>query len=61
MKLVATIHGNEPVGKELLLNFAWLLCENYGRHEFITLLLDHTQIHLLPVMNPDGFDIAVEG
>lgn len=61
VKLVATIHGNEPIGKELLLNFAWLLCENYGRHEFITLLLDHTQIHLLPVMNPDGFDIAVEG
>ncbi|THD17934.1 Carboxypeptidase D [Fasciola hepatica] len=61
VKLIATIHGNEPVGKELLLNFAWLLCKNYGKHEFVTLLLDHTQIHLLPSMNPDGAEIAVEG
>ncbi|KER23736.1 hypothetical protein T265_14579, partial [Opisthorchis viverrini] len=61
VKVVANIHGNEAIGRELLIRLAWVLCRNYGRDDLITLLLKHTQIHLLPSMNPDGFEIAVEG
>ncbi|KAF5400079.1 Carboxypeptidase D [Paragonimus heterotremus] len=61
VKLIANIHGNEAVGRELLLRLGTLLCDNYGRHELVTMLLKHTQIHLLPSMNPDGFEVSNEG
>jgi len=36
IRLVAGIHGNAPVGTELLLEFAALLCINYGKNPVIT-------------------------
>lgn len=36
IRFVAGIHGNAPVGTELLLEFAALLCINYGKHPAIT-------------------------
>ncbi|MBW7865727.1 MAG: succinylglutamate desuccinylase/aspartoacylase family protein [Candidatus Hydrogenedentes bacterium] len=54
VKLIATIHGNEPVGTELLLNLAELLLTQYGTNPRITALVDATDIWLVPLMNPDG-------
>ena len=34
---------------------------NYGKDPRVTLLLDRTEIHLLPSLNPDGFDKSWEG
>ncbi|XP_054461037.1 carboxypeptidase D [Anoplopoma fimbria] len=60
IRLVAGIHGNAPVGTELLLEFAALLCINYGKNPVITRLINETRIVIVPSINPDGRELAVE-
>ncbi|KAJ6216397.1 hypothetical protein RDWZM_007554 [Blomia tropicalis] len=61
VKYVGGIHGNEAVGKELLLYLIEYFLTNYETDPFVKHLLDNTRIHILPSMNPDGFESAVEG
>lgn len=61
VKLVANIHGNEPVGRELLLHLMKYILSNYATDNDIWSLLSNTDIHLLFSMNPDGFENSVEG
>ncbi|CAN7937583.1 unnamed protein product [Ixodes hexagonus] len=55
-KYVGNIHGNEVVGREMLLLLARLLCEQYGRSQRLTSLVNNTRIFIMPSMNPDGYE-----
>ncbi|XP_077565442.1 carboxypeptidase M [Stigmatopora nigra] len=58
-KYVANMHGNEVVGRELLLRLVDELVAGYRANESWSLQILHsTRVHFLPSMNPDGFDVA---
>lgn len=55
-KYVANMHGDETIGRELMIYLAQYLLSNYGKVPEITDLVDTTDIFLMPSMNPDGFN-----
>lgn len=52
---VGNIHGNEVVGRQILLRTIAHLIEKDGVDPRVTRLLNTTDIFFLPSMNPDGF------
>ncbi|KAH8329837.1 hypothetical protein KR067_002917 [Drosophila pandora] len=60
-KYVANMHGNEVVGKEMLLLLTKYLVERYGNDDRITRMVNNTRMHFLYSMNPDGYEISKEG
>jgi len=58
VKYVANIHGDEAVGRELLLGLARYLTDNYGKDARVTAIVDTTEVHLLPSLNPDGNEVC---
>ncbi len=50
----STMHGDELTGYILMLRLIDYLLNNYGRDEKVTNLIDHLQIWINPLANPDG-------
>jgi murein tripeptide amidase MpaA len=53
------MHGDETVGREMLVRLITYLCSAYNNSsekesERITKLIDNTDIYIIPSMNPDG-------
>ena len=58
-KYVGNMHGNEVVSREVLLKLAVDLCDRYrAGDEMVKELLRTTRVHIMPTMNPDGWEIA---
>ena len=55
------MHGNEAVGRQLVIFMAQYLLKNYGKVDRVTKLVNNTDLWLMPSLNPDGFDMAKEG
>lgn len=59
---MAGAHGNEVLGRELLLLLMQFMCQEYLAGNLrIKHLIENTRIHLLPSINPDGYEKAYEG
>ncbi len=56
--LMAAIHAREMTTAEVALIFAEYLASGYGTDPDATWLLDHHEVHVVPVANPDGRRLA---
>ncbi|XP_034716053.1 inactive carboxypeptidase-like protein X2 [Etheostoma cragini] len=60
-RYTAGFHGNEVLGRELLLLLMQFMCLEYlSGNQRIRHLVEETRIHLLPSVNPDGYEKAFE-
>lgn len=55
-KYVGNMHGDESIGRQLLIYLAEYLILNYGKVARVTRLVNDTDIFLMPSMNPDGYE-----
>ncbi|MDQ7007596.1 MAG: M14 family zinc carboxypeptidase [Acidobacteriota bacterium] len=53
-KYISTMHGDEPVGTELLLRLIDRLTDGYGTDPQATRIVDEVETWIMPMMNPDG-------
>lgn len=49
IKLIANIHGDEVIGREILIKYISYLLETHS------ILLDFYTMYIIPTLNPDGF------
>ncbi|CAL8347076.1 unnamed protein product [Lota lota] len=60
-RFTAGLHGNEAVGREMILLLMQYLCKEYkDRNGKVQRLVEGTRIHLVPSLNPDGHETAFE-
>jgi len=61
VRFSGNMHGNEPVGREMLIHLAHYLLQARPLVSRVAKLLASTDITLIPTINPDGFDRGTEG
>ena len=60
-KYVANMHGDEVIGREIVIYLIQYFCDNYGSDNRVSSLVNSTDIYIMPSMNPDGFEHSAEG
>lgn len=60
-KYVGNMHGDETIGREMLISLIFHLVSNYNKDQRITQLINNTNIYIMPSANPDGFENSKEG
>ncbi|KAJ6998238.1 carboxypeptidase SOL1 [Populus alba x Populus x berolinensis] len=60
-KFIGNVHGDEPVGRELLLRLANWICDHYMKDSLARLIVENIHLHILPSMNPDGYFLRSRG
>lgn len=59
------MHGDETVGREILIQLIRLFASEYMGNgpysERISKLVNNTDIWIIPTMNPDGFELGRRG
>ncbi|MDZ7261031.1 MAG: M14 family zinc carboxypeptidase [candidate division KSB1 bacterium] len=58
---MANIHAREIITPEIILYFMHYLTDNYGTEPYVTHLINHRQIWLIPMINPDGHEYVFSG
>uniref|UniRef100_A0A667XHB3 Adipocyte enhancer-binding protein 1 n=1 Tax=Myripristis murdjan TaxID=586833 RepID=A0A667XHB3_9TELE len=60
-RYTAGLHGNEALGRELLLLLMQFLCKEYNdENPRVRRLVEGVRIHLVPSLNPDAYELAYE-
>ncbi|KAK3521319.1 hypothetical protein QTP70_003158 [Hemibagrus guttatus] len=60
-RYTAGLHGNEVLGRELLLLLMQFLCKEYNdNNPRVRRLVEGVRIHLVPSLNPDAYELAYE-
>jgi len=56
----ASHHANEPLGVEICLYLIEYLCNNYTTDTRVKQWVDSSEIWLVPVINPDGYQLTMD-
>jgi len=48
-------HAREPQSMATVIYFMYYLLENYGKDPRVDYIVDHRELHFIPVVNPDGY------
>lgn len=55
-KYVANMHGDETLGRQLMIYLVQYLLYNYGKNDRVTKLVDTIDVFIMPSLNPDGYE-----
>lgn len=59
MLFVGPHHGNEIIGAEIALYYAWYLLSNYPTNSKVKEILDTRTVYIIPSVNPDGHELTL--
>ena len=55
VRLIGNMHGDEVLGRTLMVNLIELLCLGYAQDSAVADLVDSVDFYIMPSMNPDGY------
>jgi hypothetical protein len=59
--IMANLHAREIITPEIVMVFMEYLFNNYGSDPYVTYLVNHRQIWIVPSANPDGHEYVMTG